>query len=368
MLRKLALFLSLCLLLLPASTALALYTEFKTEEFGPAVDSGMPGPWKRPADMRSAIGRRYWSHTGWDGWGQVHEESTVACQGNVEAVNQALAAFAKIPADEKQIRLFPAPGAVRSLNGKTTVPCDWHIQWMSHTSFPRGERNTTTQRQTALMTVYIARTEPIGDLDPRAADWIKDLDDSRFAVRQRAFQMLADQREAALPLLQLNIKQAASIEQRMRLEQLLARLDAIHVRRLVLPKGIAVTCLDALMDEEQKNWHSGNYGKSWQAACNICAWAEHTDAALPLLVQILLDDRVQARELALDAFARLGKRAASVVPDLQAAQRQAPAARRECIRQALSSVVQSSDIAGVEEGWRRNRELRKGIASFCSGT
>jgi hypothetical protein len=363
MFRSWILFLSLCLFLTLASTAFALYTEFKSEEFGPAPISGGPARWDRPHDLRSAAGRRYWSHTGWDGWGQMHEESTVACQGNVEAVNQALAAFAKIPADEKQIRVFPAPGAVRSLNGKTTVACDWHIHWMSHTSFPRGERKTTTQRQTAIMTVYVARTEPIGDSDPRAADWIKDLDDSRFAVRQRAFQMLADQREAALPLLQLSLKQAASIEQRMRLEQLLARLDAIHVRRLVLPKGIA-----ALMDQELQNWHSDNYGKSWQAACNICAWAEHTDAALPVLVQILLDDRVQARELALDAFARLGKRAASVVPALQAAQRQAPAARRDGVRQALSSVVQSSDIAGVEEGWRRNRELRKGIAGFCSGT
>ena len=345
------------------STAAALYTEHKTEEFGPAPE-GKPHSDPRYA-LRHAAGRVSWLQTGWDGWGQVHNEGRVACHGEIDAVNVALADFVTLPSSPKEIRLFPDPGVVRSLDEKITLSCDWQIQWMSHISFPRGERKETTEQHNAVMTIFVARTAPIPKVDPRAEGWIKDLNDDKFAVRQRAFQALADQGDAALPLLRKALERDPPSEQRRRLEQLSARLQSIHVARLKLPKGIPVLSIDELLAQQRQNWSSGNLGKSWEAAEKISAWAEYSADTLPWLVEMLADDREQVRSLAVSAFKRLGKRATPGLPALHSALGRASKFGSLPIRQALQAIEQAPDIAGVDEAWRRNHRLRKDLAEFC---
>src|SRR5262249_40715369 len=157
---------ALALLLLATSPAAALYTEYKREEFGPAEKAPQLAPGDVGWALRHIADRAYLQETGWSGWSQVHDEVLVACRGDVEAANRALAEFKNLPAERKEVRLFPGPGFVHSLKGEK-VPCDWQIHWKSHVAFPRGERKTTTESSSAVLTLYIARSGPIPSADPR---------------------------------------------------------------------------------------------------------------------------------------------------------------------------------------------------------
>lgn len=358
---------ALALLLLATSPAAALYTEYKREEFGPAEKAPHTAPGHAGWALRHIADRVYLQETGWSGWSQVHDEVLVACRGDVEAANRALTEFKNLPAEHKEVRLFPGPGFVRSLKGEK-VPCDWQIHWTSHVAFPRGERKTTTETKSAVLTLYIARSGPIPTADPRAGQWINDLNDNRYPVRQRASQLLAESGDAALTALRKALNDNPTIEQKRRLEQLLDRLKPIHLARVKLPAGVAVASLNQLLDQAIKNWHSGDLGKSWSAACDICAWADHSDATAPLLAEALQDSREQVRELAVRAIARLGQRAASVVPALQAAQTSAAAAVRDSLRQAITAVENAPQNPELREQARQRKRLNDDIDQYCRAT
>src|SRR5262249_53327528 len=66
--------------------------------------------------------------------------------------------------------------------------------------------------------------------DERIAKWIADLDDDKFAVREKAHQALAAQGKAALPALRQGLEAKPSPEQRRRLEALVKRADAQPAR------------------------------------------------------------------------------------------------------------------------------------------
>jgi hypothetical protein len=354
---------TLLLILSWVPAAAALYIEHKTEEFGPPPPSPKPLP-DGIHGLRFAPGRSYWLYKNWSGWGQFHDEALVACQGNGQAANEALTRFAALPLSAKEIRLFPAPGLVRSLDGKTILPCDWHIQWVSHTSLPRGERKETVSSASAVMTVFIARAAPIPALDGQAAEWIKNLDHDRFPIRQQAFRALAAQGEAARPLLRQVLLQNPTMERKRRIERLLDDLQSIHLLRVKVPKGMSVSSLDALLEREGKSWRSGDLGKSCAAAEKIAGWAEYSEATFPLLLEMLQDDRDYVHTRAVKAFTRLGPRAAAVLPPLRGALAQASTARRDPLRQALQAIEEAPEVSGSEEQ-HRNRALRKAIAEFC---
>jgi hypothetical protein len=355
---------ALALILFATSPAAALYTEYKREEFGPAEKAALSAPGDAGWTLRHSSNRVYLQETGWSGWGQVHDELIVACQGDVDAANRALAAFAAIPAERREIRLFPGPGFAVSLKGEKS-PCDWLIQWTRHVQMPRGDRKTTTETSSAVLTMYIARSGPIPPADPRAGQWINELNDGRFPVRQRASQALAELGDAALPALQKAVKEAPTIEQKRRVEQLLDRLKPIHLERVKLPAGMPIVSLNYLLEHETKNWHSGDLGKSWGAAVNICAWADYSDAIVPLLAEAAQDSREQVRELAVRAITRLGKRAAAIVPTLQAALPSAAAAVRDSLRQATAAVQDAPENPELHEQARQRKRLNEDIAQYC---
>src|SRR5262249_38700044 len=112
-----------------ATPTVALTTFSQTEEFGPAPKGEQP-----PSDRRFRLaylpGRVYCLRWHWCGFGHNRHDGVVACQGDVEAANRALAEFALLPpATVKEIHLLPGPGVSRSLKGKVTQRCDWDIRW-----------------------------------------------------------------------------------------------------------------------------------------------------------------------------------------------------------------------------------------------
>src|SRR5262249_24988220 len=142
----------------------------------------------------------------------------------------------------------------------------------------------------------------------------------RFGVRQEAFRRLADQQETAQPALQRALTgKDISLEKKKRLEQLLERLQPIHLSRLKMPSGVTILDLNGLVEQAAKDRRSSDLSASYYAAERLAAWSEYPDAAFPLLVEALADEREQVPDMALKAHERAGARAAAVLPGLRAA-------------------------------------------------
>src|SRR5262249_39676128 len=60
--------------------------------------------------LSEARERRYWSSRRADGFHSVRRDDRIGCQGDVDAVNRALAQFATLAVTTQEIRLLPAPG------------------------------------------------------------------------------------------------------------------------------------------------------------------------------------------------------------------------------------------------------------------
>jgi HEAT repeat protein len=215
------------------------------------------------------------------------------------------------------------------------------------------------------MTLYIARAEPIGKPDPRAARWVRELDDDSFPVREKASRALGTLGDAALPVLREALDRRPTLEQRRRIERLINRLRPIHLSRLKFPKGVRVVSLDALVKEAEKNWRSGQIALTYEAASGLAEWAEYSEETFGLLVEALRDDREQVRDLAQKAFARLGHRGAGALAALKAAPDVRAPGPRDALKNAIRAVGEETGKPGVEEYWRQNRRLRAAIAEYC---
>jgi hypothetical protein len=342
--------------------ALALMTFNEREEFGPAREQE-----RKSADKRLALtrlpGRVYLYQKDWQGpLTQYGNHGVAAYQGDAEAANRALGELAQMPADTvREIHLLPAPGVSRSRQRNTVQACDYEIRWSNAWS-GRGKVRDESGDFEAKMILYIDRAAPPRPLDPRAAQWIKDLDSERFNVRQAAFDNLAEQRDAALPLLQATQgAKDVTLEARRRVEQLLKRLEPIHAARLRLPDKVPVYGPDELLKREAGDWRSGNLAKSWTAANQISTLAEFTEESFPLLIEMLGDDRPQVRDLAAVAFEQLGSRASGAVPALKAASPKMKPESAPALARALAAVTLAPN---TEDPWRQNRQRRAEIGQF----
>ncbi len=366
MLRLPLAFLSLAVLLWRAGASFALFIEYAHEEVGPAKEAPAP-PHKNPeAAFRYSTRRCYLWESGSDGFATTRYEMSAAFRGDVDDANAALATFATLPAGDKVVRIFPGPGSVRSRDGKASYACDWQVRWAKHVLLSRGGQ-LASGSQTAVMTLFVARADPLPKADRRALRWIGELDDDRFRVRERATRALAGLGDAALPALVKALGQRPSAEQRNRIERLLGLLKKrINAYRLKLPKGIRVVSLDGLVRQAEKEWRSGDPVRTWPAISQLAEWAEYSEEPLPLLIEALRDTREQVRGQALTAFVRLGGRGKVALAKLRAA---ADGARdpgpRDALAKAVRAVGQGGKDAGGQDPWRANRKLRTAINEYC---
>jgi hypothetical protein len=337
-------------------------TYLEKEEFGPALELDRNALGHQQA-LANLPGRVYLLQKHWSGPGfNKRTEGVAAYEGDAEASNRALAEFALLPDDlVTEIHLLPAPGVSRSLKRNVTQPCDFEVRWTLVESWSNQTKGVSARHQVTL-TVYIERAAAVPPLDPRAPQWIKDLDSDHFIVRQTAFERLEQERDAARNSLQkaLDAKDV-TLEGRRRIEQLLKRLDPIHARRLRLPKKAAVFGPDELLQREAENWRSGDLRRSLSAANQISALAEFTEESFPLLIEMLHDGREQVRDLAVVAFVQLGSRASGAVPALKAAR----PTMTEQSGAALATAVAAAMAAPIAaDTWRQNRRCRAEIGQL----
>src|SRR5687767_7150887 len=97
----------LAVMLVAASPAAAWYTHYENERFGPAPKGEQPPNPDPLWTLKHSPKVVYEQATGWCGFGAACDEIVIACQGDVDDVNRALELFAALPAEQRELRLFP---------------------------------------------------------------------------------------------------------------------------------------------------------------------------------------------------------------------------------------------------------------------
>jgi hypothetical protein len=197
-----------------------------SEQFGNAPYTA--SHWGLPdavGNLANLPGRHYWY--------EVNGSPAFFFKGDVAAVNEAMALFAKLPEKNKQIRFVPGPGQIKDLQGKKSIPFDWSVR------IPAGLEKAMRKDSPTVMVVHV--TVPLPTLKPDDAavkKWIAELDSPMFVVRDTATKKLRELGFAGVAYFQAAIKATESTEARNRLEDLLSRLKGIDQERLEFPNDV----------------------------------------------------------------------------------------------------------------------------------
>jgi hypothetical protein len=197
-----------------------------TEHFGKTPFN--PAQW----NMLDDVGKLA-NHPGRFYWYEVNGSPAFFYRGDVAAVNEAMALFAKLPQKNKQIRFVAGPGETKDLLRKQTMAFDWTVR------IPAGLELAMRKDAAPVMVVHVTVPLPTAKPDDEAVKkWIAELDSPKFAVRDAATKKLRELGFAGVSYFQAALKATDSTETRNRLEDLLNRLKGIDQQRLEFPKDV----------------------------------------------------------------------------------------------------------------------------------
>jgi hypothetical protein len=173
------------------------------------------------------------NHPGRFYWYEVNGSPAFFYRGDVAAVNEAMALFAKLPQKNKQIRFVAGPGETSDLLRKKTMAFDWTVR------IPAGLELAILKDSAPVMVVHVTVPLPTAKPNDEAVKkWIAELDSPMFPVRDSATKKLRELGFAGVTYFQTALKATESTETRNRLEDLLNRLKGIDQQRLEFPKDV----------------------------------------------------------------------------------------------------------------------------------
>jgi hypothetical protein len=257
-------------------------------------DHGSKPAWVGATGLRSQVaqvlnspGRIYWRDRGSNGFGSAHHAIVAGYRGNADALNQLLKTVRGLSLTAPaEVVLLPGNGTV--IGQKSRVPCHWRAR-LTYVNVYLPERRTAgapEETLTVRVEVFIPELPPLA---PAAAAeqinrWIRDLDDDRFAVREKSLQELARQGSNAAPAIRAALAQKPTPEQRRRLEPLLEQAAALRLSDLQIPAGLPAVSFDALLRREKPGLLTAQPAPIWEAANQLHDAVEGTDELLLVLV------------------------------------------------------------------------------------
>jgi hypothetical protein len=165
-------------------------------------------------------------------------------RGGAEALNDALRKFARIAGENHQLILLPGKGTTRSFDGKA-IAVDWCFD-------PQSIYWSNDKKRPPKLIVYVTAPKP-RPLSPKpVARAIEDLDSDSFQQRESALGQLEKLGNDAKPFLRAALTAQPTLEKRRRLEVLLAKLRAIDLSDLEIPKEIVLLTAEDLAANARK--------------------------------------------------------------------------------------------------------------------
>jgi hypothetical protein len=291
--------LSSAVILLAVGRASALVLLFDNEQHGrEPYKAGVDGAWKHIMAILNSPGREYWRDKGSSGFGNDHHEITAAYRGDAGDLNQILRTLAHLPATFKaEVVFLPGAGAIVDKTGKR-ISCDWRarLTYNHAFDFPNRDVNQPSETLVVRLEVFIpewpAPAPPA--TDKQVAAWIKDLNDKKFAVREKAEHELSRQGPAIRTAIRDALAAKPSAETICRLERILAQLSRLHVADIQKPRGLAMSSFDMLVERARKSLVHKEPASRWHASQRLHEAIEFNDELQRVLTAVLDDEELTA--------------------------------------------------------------------------
>lgn len=286
----------LLLLALPV-TVLAL----GTESFGNAPVANQPDWAVGVVDVANSKARVY------SQW--VNGNENFFFRGNAQALNEAIAKFVAVKDKVRELVLLPGTGETHTFDRKP-IAFDWQLH------VPSGIYKAVAKKDHAVLTVYINGTKPREVANRKVVEnWLRDLDDPAFTVREKAMQELEKQGNDAKPLLRAALKAQPGLETRRRMEKLLEKLRSFDVTDLEIPSGITVIGVERLLAIHLKGLNDPDPHVASQSIYELSRLILFNDDVMPSLTDMLKKDKNEyLRRVTASCLARVGVLAKPALP------------------------------------------------------
>jgi hypothetical protein len=300
-------------------------------------------------------------------WYEVNGDPTFYFRGNTDALNTALQRFAAVDEPGQEIVLMPGPPQVRSLTGEQAVEADWMLRAPAGLYAARmmNEQGTKVLTRHPTLTAYVTDTTPPAADRGKVAGWIADLDRGELTVRDRATQELEKLGHAAGPALRQALAERPTAEKKARIDRLLGQLKGVSLEGIVLPAGIPVVGVDALLDRYRAGLKNPNPDIRGMAAGALGALWLYADDVVPTLTELLRPDQHEyVRRSAAGVLSRIGRPALAALPVLRAGKNDPDVNIRNAFNYTIEKLEEAKEGPALPADTDAKRVLREKIGQF----
>jgi len=296
-------------------------------------------------------------------WQEVNGDLRLSYRGSNEALNEFLRQFAGTTEPVREVILLPGPGETMTFD-RRKLGCDWvlHIPGGLYLHRASKENGTLVMEKHPTLTIYVSRVAPPTPPDAKQLEQlIGQLEDDKFAVREKAVEELTKLGHAAAPTLHKGLENNPPRETRRRIEAVLDRLTGLDLDLLKFPSGVRVLDMIDLRKRYEAGLKSGEYDIRGQAVGQLAHLAQYTDDTIPLVIDTLKTDKHEyVRRCAAGALGNLGVRAKDALPVLKEGLNDPDANIRSTFEQMIDWIEKAPEATPA--GMARFQAIQKQIA------
>lgn len=340
-----------CVLLIPAiASALA------TEQIGNGPINQSFGLAPDVMDIANMDSRVYWY--------EVNANPTFYFKGDAKELRKALAKFAALKHERKEIILFAGHGKTRTLSRDQEIPFGWSFHVPNGFSF-RGKSEVDDNRATLTIHLPALRGKP-PEKPEELAKWIADLSNDQFKTRAQAEKNIEDLGVAALPAIQKALEAKPSAEAVSRLERLRDRAGQnLSVGILDIPPGIPVIGYEALLKRSQTEIENKSPEVRAYAISTIPAEQTTTEELLAFYEKVLAKEQENYPILcALGGISRMESKAKSLKPLIEKLQKSEDKNVRNASEAAIKSIEKTEVTTATPDP--KLELIRREISEFVA--
>ncbi len=297
---------------------------------------------------------------------EVNGNPTFFFKGDARELNKAVAKFAAMKHEKKEIILLAGAGETQTLLRDKKVPFDWtvHVPMGIHMG---GDHEVADTRATLIIHVPGVRAKP-ADKPEQLTAWIADLNSDDFKTRAAAETGIEKLGIAAVPAIRKALAGKLSAEARDRLERMLQRRGReISLDLLEIPADFTVIGSDTLLARARKEM--GNKSGEVRGYAVGSLPTEHMSAAdvAKELEQFLKTEKHEyALRCALGGAGRLGAAGKSLIPVIREVMKADDKNVKASCQYAIDEIEKAKDAKEPAADGKTRETIRAEISAFIA--
>ncbi|HKA07625.1 MAG TPA: hypothetical protein VKD71_10230 [Gemmataceae bacterium] len=296
-------------------------------------------------------------------WYEVNGNPFFFFKAETKELNEALASFARLDVEKKEIILVAGAGETKTLGGKP-VAFDWcvHVPMGLHFG---GDSEVADTRAT--FTIHIPNPLPPVVADrAKVQGWIADVNSDDFKTRAKATAELEAFGPSVAPAIREALKDKLPADARDRLERVLAQVSgAITLDSLNLPDKIPVVGVESLLERSRKALSDKDSHARGIAASSLVRHRVPAAEILPDLEKVLKEEKDEYPvRCATGSASVLGAEGRPLLPALRALLKSEDKNVVNAAQYAVDAIEKAKNAPADEAEVKKQAHIRKEIRVF----